>query len=458
MVDMELYWEIVSYIADMVLMGMTGYLFYRFTKPFLSRDSHGGVIGVTYFIVITILYLVPWEMSGTAAYAVGVLAAFAAMYLIDRRNTAQKLFLATVMYLVEWMTAGIAVILRDTLFEVIINPPYIVSRPMLQFGCYVAVEIIYVVLYFFIMAFFFSLIDKVYVYKKENMTKMELGLLMSIPLSVLAGRVLFKFFSEIYLSDTEQYIWTDHEEYLWLIGLYQIVSYLAIIATIAFYQNIREGHRKEKENAVLSEQIESMKGHISKVETLYKDIRGLKHDMGNHVMTLENLFLKNEWQEGMDYLSKLKEQMSEAGTEIKTGNPVTDVILSEKQKEAEEKKIAFLCEFHYPQETKINAFDLSVILNNAVGNAIEAAEKCNNPYIHIKSWRKKNACMIEVSNSFAGKLILDEESGLPESTKNGQEHGFGLANIRKMAQKYQGDIDIEQKEGKFILSIMLMVE
>jgi hypothetical protein len=78
-------------------------------------------------------------------------------------------------------------------------------------------------------------------------------------------------------------------------------------------------------------------------------------------------------------------------TGVKSGNPVTDVILTEKQKEAKNRGIAFVSDFHYPEETKINAFDVSVILNNAVGNAIEAAEHITVFYRrqHLQKWIRK---------------------------------------------------------------------
>lgn len=65
--------------------------------------------------------------------------------------------------------------------------------------------------------------------------------------------------------------------------------------------------------------------------------------------------------------------------------------------------------------------------------------------------------MIEVKNSMAGKRRIEAESGLPVTTKERAGHGFGLVNIRKVAQKYYGDIAIEQEEGSFRLVIMLMV-
>ncbi|MDD3417774.1 MAG: ATP-binding protein [Lachnospiraceae bacterium] len=225
------------------------------------------------------------------------------------------------------------------------------------------------------------------------------------------------------------------------------------------YQRIKENQREERESVVLAEQIENIKNHIGEVEKLYGDIRGLKHDMGNHISVLENLFMKNEKDEVEKYLSDLKMKWGESDTSIKNGNSVTDVILIQKQKEAEESGIAFNCEFHYPSGTKVEAFDVSVILNNAIENALHGTEGCSNPYVSVISYRKKNAFMIEISNNIQKPIDVNEETGLPESTKSdSQNHGFGLTNIRKVARKYYGDIDIEQKDNVFLLSIMLMIE
>ena len=129
----------------------------------------------------------------------------------------------------------------------------------------------------------------------------------------------------------------------------------------------------------------------------------------------------------------------------------------EKKNEAEKKKIRFQSAFYYPENANINAFDISVILNNALQNAIENAKMSEDSYIRIRSYRRDNAYMIEVANYFAGSLQWDEESGLPITSKAGTDgHGYGLSNIRKVAEKYSGGIAIDLKNREFILSIMLI--
>ena len=66
--------------------------------------------------------------------------------------------------------------------------------------------------------------------------------------------------------------------------------------------------------------------------------------------------------------------------------------------------------------------------------------------------------MIEFVNSFTGNMQWDPESGLPVTLKKAHGHGYGLSNIRRVACKYAGDIAIDIKDGKFCLSVMLMME
>ena len=161
----------------------------------------------------------------------------------------------------------------------------------------------------------------------------------------------------------------------------------------------------------------------------------------------------------MDYGKELKSALSKITGEIKTGNPVTDVILQELKNEAEKRNIHFQSEFYYPAGTNINAFDVSVILNNALQNAMENVGKSETPQISVLSYQRNNAYMMEISNSFIGTLQWDEERGLPVTSKEKTEgHGYGLSNIRMVARKYSGDIAIDLKDSEFRLSIMLMME
>lgn len=453
--NMETYWAIANHTIAIINFIVEGWLFYKFVQPFMKGKAY--YVGISYSVAMLVFYCVPQEII--YPYLLGIFVAGTMMCLLERRNIKQKVFLATIMYLFRWMVYGVTLVLRDIMFALFINTSYMLTEPVKQWIAYILVELVYYGVAITLMYLVIKLIHKVYEHKKEDISGKELLLLFATLLTVMVGYFTFNFFSNVYLEDMEVYIWNAHPGYTFLRVLYQIVSFAAVLIAVVTYQKIKEKQREENVNLLLTEQIENTKQHIREVEKLYGDIRALKHDMGNHISVLENLFMRNETEELEKYMAELKLTWGESAAEIKTGNPVTDVILTQKQKEAEESGIAFDCKFIYPVDSNINAFDVSVILNNAIENAFEGVNGCKDPYVSVLAYRKKNAYMLEVKNCISKGVEIDKETGLPETTKKDKRsHGFGLANIRKVAQKYYGDIDINQDENSFTLTVMLMIE
>lgn len=469
MTDWEFYWDLTARMSQAVLIFIRAYFLCRLTGPFLlygeekRRGSfqrkwkgslHAALPGICYAAVMLLFALCPQEINVIPVYAASAAAAFVVTYLIDRRNAEQKIFLAEIFYLLQWITWGITLVPWCGLYGFLL---FSSGRPKsypIQFLLYTVMELFNIVMHCLCMALCVKLIHREYRCKRENMTRGELTL-MSAPLfSMAAGQGIFYFAVDTYEKDTGRYIWNHDSAYILLQALFMLISFGAVLTVIVSYQRIKSSQRREREDAVLAGQIREIKRHINEVEKLYLDIRSLKHDMKNHIMTLEKLCEKDE--EAGTYLLQLKEQIGETVSGAASGNPVTDVILSEKKKEAEEKKIAFVSRFHFPADTSLSAFDVSVILNNALNNALEAAAECTDPYLFISSDRKKNAFLIEVKNSISERRNIEKESGLPLTTKQGPDHGFGLVNIRRVAEKYYGDIAVEQEDGEFRLVVMLM--
>ena len=455
MEKIELYWEIANQSIMIINLIFECLLFSVFIKPFIKGKSY--LVGLTYLVVMLVFTFVPTEISYAKFKA--TLVALIVMFLIERKNFKQKVFLATSMYLFCWLVYGVTLILRNVLLNLSVNLPYMYMEPIKQLTMYVFVELIYYGISIVGVYWIIRWVHKVYANKKEDISGKELLLFFTPLLTIMTGRFAFSFFSNVYLSDTGIYVWNNHPEYDFWLTLYRFVSLMTVIITIGMYQNLKKRQYEEKINILLEEQIENTKQYISEVEELYGNIRALKHDMGNHITVLETLSSQNEKEEFEKYLAELKITWKDSMAEIKTGNPVTDIIIIQKQKEAEEKGIDFKCNFVYPGNDNVNAFDFSVILSNALTNAIEGTKECKNPYILVSTYRKKNAYLLEVTNCIKNSIVIDEETGLPETTKKDRSnHGFGLVNIRKVAQKYYGDIDISQTENTFTLTVMLMLE
>lgn len=224
-------------------------------------------------------------------------------------------------------------------------------------------------------------------------------------------------------------------------------------------------HEENRKCTLLENQIQQMQKEVQEIQDIYADMRGLRHDLRGHINNITQYVKKQnntDVEELNNYIRNMEETVSRLDFGYQTGNPITDIIIHQKKQEADRAGVKFSVDFSYPKELQIDVYDIGVILNNALENAIEAAAWLNrNKYVSLHSYVKGNLFFVEVENSFAREIVMNQESGLPESSKlNKKLHGMGLTNIQRCARKYKGDIDIvigtsKQEQQIFNLTIML---
>ncbi len=467
---------VITDIVPIAEILMKGYCLYHLTEPFMDsdvlpndayvlkgegttakkRNRRAACAGVVYALAMLWLYFVPVFMTVFTAYAVGGLLTFCFICMADQRNYRQKGFLMTVFFSLNWLSAAMAQIMYDNLYAFAENTSYMRRLPdMMWVVLYAGVCLLYLVLEFSFIVIGIRQVLKAYRNKSEDMSAKELIMLL-IPslMSAMVYRIIRDYRRLYWLEDGE-----NKTVYEVLIVMFYALSVLSIVVVIVLYQDIKAKQEENRQAAYLSIQIEHIRRHIGQVESLYENIRSIKHDMTNHILMLERLYEENHTKEATAYGTELKAALAEMTGDIASGNAVTDVILQEWQKEAEKLRVCFRSEFYYPKDTAVNVFDLSVILNNALQNAIEHALESKEPHLSVRSYHRDNAYMIEVRNGFEGDLQWDTESGLPVTSKEKADgHGYGLPNIRRVARKYFGDIAVDVKDGEFCLSIMLMLE
>ena len=449
-------WMVTSKISVIALLMITGIYFGKFVCPYIKKKKGAVAVSIVYITIMLVLYMIPPQIDNFSAYLIGVIAAFLAMYVEDRRNIYQKIFLAITFFSIRWLTVAMAARLDDLVTKALVFRNMSAEKVWLQYGLYVGTRVLDIVLCIAFIAVAIGLINKAYIYKKDEMSVKEMVMLIIPSLVGVTGYGILQYYLMIYERDTGKNLIDTYGFYGALSFLHYLISIVAILVVIVMFQNWKEMQEEQRGQELVLNQISDMKKHIEEVEKLYRDIRSMRHDMGNHIQTLEHLVAHNNMDDAAEYLEHLKNEWDEVSPEIKTESPVIDVILMEKLREAKERQIRFLSDFHYPQNTKLNAFDLSVIMNNALNNCMENVSG-DDPYISISSFRKNSIFMITIKNSFVGHLNFGD-SDLPETTKSGREHGMGLNNIRRVARMYMGDISLEQGNEEVILSIMMQVE
>ena len=264
---------------------------------------------------------------------------------------------------------------------------------------------------------------------------------------------------DVFTDRTGRYVQNEYPVTDVYLTLFRVISFAAVLAIIHSYQRIRQSHEDRLDRMLLEKDIGELKKHVSEAERFHADIRGLRHDMNNHIQVLAGLLEQQEYDGAIAYLSQWSGQLQPVMAGVSTGEPVTDMILSEKKKEAEAAGITFTSDFHYPGQGGAHAIDISIILSNALSNAIRAAQMSQTPrFVRVSSWMNRSTFFIETKNSYSGKLSVDSKTGLALTDQECAEgHGYGLRNIRRVAEQYNGTMELTQDGSVVTLTVMLLL-
>ncbi len=292
----------------------------------------------------------------------------------------------------------------------------------------------------------------------------ELCYLCLMPIAgILFGNIIFR---QLFIVK-ENVFFLLYEEFPVFIGLVPLTSflfYVGIVATVMSYQEMVRLQEEKKKYFVEEQQLLAIRERMEEVEQFYDGIRRMKHEMKNHLTNIKGLAGSGSYEEMEQYIAKMDESLNVFELTIRTGNAVTDVIVNDKQKAADKQGIKFSSEFLYPASDGYDAYDIAIIINNLLQNALEACErmKGGKRYISLSGRQKKRFFLICVKNSFEGEVAFDKNSNLPVSTKGADllgkrvsMHGIGLSNVKRETAKYLGNVDIRIKKKEFVVTVLL---
>ena len=194
--------------------------------------------------------------------------------------------------------------------------------------------------------------------------------------------------------------------------------------------------------------------HYDEVETMYRKMRGWRHDYHNHIQSLKAYMSLMQYEEAARYLEHLEEDLSAVDNVLKTGNIVADAILNSKLTLIQERNIRVDATAVVPEDIHISEIDLSVLIGNLLDNAMEACMQMpeEERFIRIYIDIVKKQLYISVTNSMGGGPRKIGERFL---TQKQGHHGFGLVRIDGIVKKYGGYINRQTDEGIFATEITL---
>lgn len=141
---------------------------------------------------------------------------------------------------------------------------------------------------------------------------------------------------------------------------------------------------------------------------------------------------------------------------IKTGNDELDVLLTQKKLICDSHDIQLTCVVNGKLVSFMDNFDVYALFGNAISNAIESVEKIadkDKRCVNVIARKVADMLIIHVENYFRGDLELKD--GLPVTSKDTNYHGFGMLSMKRIAEKYGGELTVSLKGDIFNLDIII---
>lgn len=260
-----------------------------------------------------------------------------------------------------------------------------------------------------------------------------------------------------------------YDKYKGMYAIVPIMTFLCIVSivySIRIYEELMLAQEEKSSLLFYKQQLSDMAGHVQEIERLYDGIRGIRHDMNNYIADIEQLLsMGGQLEDGEStakarteankYLYHMKDALDGMTIHYVTGNPVTDVITNRKYHECVKCGIGFTSDFIYPDKLGIEAFDLGILLNNALDNAVEACKKRGGK-IRLHSYIKGRMFFLRIENDCDAEFLIYAKDRELKTTKEDEGmHGIGMKNMKSVVERYFGTMSYEVRDEVFYLTVML---
>lgn len=204
-------------------------------------------------------------------------------------------------------------------------------------------------------------------------------------------------------------------------------------------------------------QSDLIRKYCDEVESMYRKMRGWRHDYHNHIQALQASMALEKYEEVNTYLRQLNDDLTTVDATIKTGRVMVDAILNGKINIAAQNHILVNAKAKIPEDTPVSDVDLCVIIGNLLDNAVEENKKLpeENRFLRIYIGQKNTQFYLAFTNAAGRKQ--ERNGGLFRSTK-GAEHGFGLGRVESIVKKYGGQFFADSEDGGFTAEILIPLE
>lgn len=197
--------------------------------------------------------------------------------------------------------------------------------------------------------------------------------------------------------------------------------------------------------------------YATEVESIYRQMRGVRHDYRNHLQVIAAFAETGQISELKDYIQQLTNELNQVDTIIRTGNTMIDALVNTKLTRAEEQGVELYATAIAPRELSIENVDLAIIIGNLLNNAIEATTQRSDvqvndakQFIRLYIAPMKQTLYISVTNT-----MLKNPKPQFMSLKAPNRQGYGIHRIDQAVEKNNGLVNRQWEDGVFVTEITI---
>lgn len=245
-----------------------------------------------------------------------------------------------------------------------------------------------------------------------------------------------------------------------------IVLAIFLAADIGMFyamRRIRENDTLRQRNELVTAQLQLQFEHYDKLAENTNRIRNLRHDLANHIQTIQSFISNNETAAAKALLDQYSSELLAAKEYHYCTNRVIDALLLNKVEHAAKLDISLNVNVDIPDDTSFDDLDLCSVFANMLDNAIAASERISEGYItkkiQLDCYSKSGYLVIRCHNNKQHQIQLSAEGTIISSKQRSEdEQGVGLLILEDIATKYDGECSIEYGEHFFQVIVYLAMD
>ncbi len=222
-----------------------------------------------------------------------------------------------------------------------------------------------------------------------------------------------------------------------------ILLMYANIAVFWVHESLIKTQRENTELQLQAQKAELDTEYYTLLQNQYENSNILIHDIKRHLLSIKDLADENDCDGIKHYIDNLYSEYEVKNIKKYSNHKLVNAIINRYAKVFSDSGITFNCDIRSIDFSFIDDNDLTSLLDNLLENALEASRD---------SEEKKVDLLITPTNVNYISLTLNNSCSTAPNIKNGKlittkkktaPHGYGIKSIKRIADKYDGDVSFE---------------